>query len=100
MDEMIKIINKYPNGTYLLLQWEKEGISLEGIIDTMYESNNGLDEEEKGYLEYYACAFEVYKINHKPSSYMVKPGDLIELSILNKPSIIKLKDGTIIWSEK
>lgn len=33
MDEMIKIINKYPNGTYLLLQWEKEAISLEGIID-------------------------------------------------------------------
>lgn len=100
MDEMLKVLNKYPNGTYLILHWEKEEISLEGIIDTMYESNNGLDEDEDGYLEFYACAFKIYKIIQKPSDYAVKANELIEISILNKPSIIKLKDGMVIWNEK
>lgn len=46
MDEMMREINKYPNGTYLKLEWEDRQLVLEGIIDTIYETDNRLDEED------------------------------------------------------
>lgn len=48
MDEMMKVISKYANGTYLKVEWENGQLVLKGKIDTIYESNNGLEEEDDG----------------------------------------------------
>lgn len=48
MDEMIQKVSAYPNGTYLKIIWSFGKDELEGIIDTVYETNNGLNEDEDG----------------------------------------------------
>lgn len=100
MDEMMKAINKHSNGTFLKVEWENGQLILEGKIDTIYESNNGLEEEEEGYKEFYACAFNVEKIisNSKDKEY--QNGDLVEISIENEPTLIALNDGSIIWRKE
>lgn len=62
MDEMIQKINAYPNGTFLKIIWDYGKIVVEGVIDTIYETDNGLEEEEDGYQEFYVCAFMVKKV--------------------------------------
>ena len=65
MDEMMREISKYPNGTYLKLECEDGQLVLEGIIDTIYETDNRLDEEDIRYREFYACAVKIKKIIQK-----------------------------------
>lgn len=97
MDEMMKQISKYPNGTHLRVEWQYGQLVLEGTIDTIYESDNGLEEE--GYKEFYACAFRIEKIlnNHINKSFLLN--SLIEISIENEPTVITLKDGCILWKK-
>ncbi len=49
---MVREISKYPNGTYLKIEWENSQLVLEGIIDTIYETDNGLEEDDAGYMEF------------------------------------------------
>lgn len=99
MDEMMEQISKYPNGTHLKVEWQYGQLVLEGKIDTIYESDNGLEEEEDGYKEFYACAFRIEKIlnNHINKSFI--PNSLIEISIENEPTVITLKDGCVLWKK-
>lgn len=99
MDEMMKEINKYANGTYMKVEWENDQLVLIGKINTIYETNNGLEEEDDGYKEFYACAFNIEKIvnNLKGREYHI--GDLIEISVENEPTLITLDDGSIIWKK-
>lgn len=99
MDEMMQEICKYSNGTYLIVEWEYGRVVLEGIIDTIYESNNGLDEEDNNYKEFYACAFKIKKICKNSSSKIYGVDNLIELSIENQPTLIALADSSIIWKK-
>ncbi len=99
MDSMMKEIVKLPNGTFLNVLWNNERLLIYGKIVTVYESCNCLEEDNPNYLEYYACAIEIIKIKSKPDSFNKKVGDLLEISIENQPSIISLKDGTIIWKK-
>ncbi len=97
MDELIKAISQYPNGTNLIVEWENE-LELKVRIDTIYESTNGLDDEEEGYKEFYACAVEVLSIlKNQSSNYGISEGRLMEISMENSPKSIKLEDGTSIW---
>lgn len=97
MDEMMKAISKYANGTWLKVEWENGQLILEGIIDTIYESNNGLEEEDEGYKEFYACAFNVEKVINNSKDKECQKGALIEISIENEPTLIVLNDGSVIW---
>lgn len=114
-DVMMENISTYPNGTYLKLKWKERSLILEGEIDTIYESENEFDEDDDNYLEYLACAFRIKKIlkkskNKKDNWIEVsvlkledkdyKINDLIEISILNQPSLIALEDGKIIWQKE
>lgn len=99
MDEMIQKISVYPNGTYLKVIWPY-GEEIEGIIDTIYETNNGLDEDEDGYEEFYACALKVKKIIRNLKENKTNVNQLIEISQKNQPIRIILKDGGIIWEEQ
>lgn len=97
MDEMMKAINKYANGTYLKVEWENGQLVLEGRIDTIYETNNGFEEEDDGYKEFYACAFSVENIVSNSKEKECHIGGLIEISIENEPTLIALDNGSIIW---
>lgn len=99
MDEMMKQISKYPNGTYLRVEWQHGQLVLEGKIDTIYESDNGLEEEEDGYKEFYACAFRIEKILNNNINKRFILNSLIEISIENEPTVITLKDGCILWKK-
>lgn len=94
VDNMIKIISSFPNGTFLKIVWNNN-IVLNGIIDTVYETDNGL--EFSDYKEYYAFAFKINIILSKPKDCKIQEGQLIEISTENEPSLIFLEDGTIIW---
>ncbi len=98
MDEMMKVISKYSNGTYLRVEWDNGQLVLEGKIDTIYESNNGLEEEDDGYKEFYACAFSVENILNDLKDKGCRIAGLVEISMENEPTLIALEDGTIIWS--
>ena len=100
MDLMMKKIVKYPNGTDLTVFWHNRNLILKGKIDTVYESNNCLDEDDPNYKEFYACTFEIVKIIKKPIDFEKREGDLVEISIDNQPSLISLLDGTVVWKEK
>ena len=96
MDEMMKIIGRYPNGTFFKVSWGLREIIIEGVLDTIYETDNGLEGDE-GYQEYFACAFRINKIVQNLDSLDLKQGQLIEISKYNSPSSIELEDGTVIW---
>jgi hypothetical protein len=97
MDEMIEKISRYPNGTFLRISWEGGNLIIEGEIDTVYETDNGLEEDEDKYLEFYACTVTVKKIINNSIDKFVNIDDLVEVSIENPPTSIELGDGTLIW---
>lgn len=97
MDELIKSVSLYPNGTYLRLYFENNTVIIEGEIDTIYETNNGLEEDEEGYKEFFACAILVKKVVRNLISADISVGSLYEISIENKPICIELADKTILW---
>lgn len=99
MDELMKKINVYPNGTYLKVEWEHGLLILEGKIDTFFETNNGLDNDDVGYKEFYSCLIRIEKIIENSLDDYYKEGGLAEISIEFQPTLIELKDGTIIWQE-
>ena len=99
MDEMMKQISKYSNGTYLKVEWEQGKLVIEGRIDTIYESDNGLDEDDNRYKEFYACAFRIDKIIKNLINKDVKLNSLTEISVENEPVRITLQNGTVIWEK-
>ncbi len=99
MDEMMREISKYPNGTYLKLECEDGQLVLEGIIDTIYETDNRLDEKDIRYREFYACAVKIKKIIQNLKDKDCNINDLIEISVENQPALITLYDGSIVWKK-
>ena len=100
MDKLIKSLNKYPNGTLLIIEWINGCIML-GEIDTIYETNNELEPENENYQEFYACLLYVKDIfsNSNEMNYF-SIGDFIEISMQNPPSKIMLEDRGVVWEYK
>lgn len=96
MDEMMRAISRYPNGTVLKVSWQFGRIVVEGLIDTIYETDNG-SEGTEDYREYFACAFKIQKIIQNLGDVDLEQGQLIEISKYNEPTSIELEDRTIIW---
>lgn len=97
MNEMIKAISQYPNGTYVKLEWTHEGLILGGVIDTIYETDNGKLEGTSAYREYVACAFRVKQVLQNSGNSVYPVGSLLEISEETAPTIISLEDETVIW---
>ena len=98
MDELIKAIDKYENGTKLIYEFEDEGKIL-GETDTIYESDNGLDLDEEGYEEYYVAVVKVISIlQHSDVAKDIKVNSLIEIFYKYPISGIELEDGSLICS--
>ena len=99
MDTLLRAIAHYPNGTELIIEWEN-GCTVLGDIDTIYETDNELDLDDKNYQEFYACLFHVTNIlGHSNEKEHFSIGDSIEVSMQNPPLTVCLKDKTIIWEK-
>ena len=99
MDDMIKKISAYPNGSYLRLIWDYKKTIVERVLDTIYETDNGLDENDKGYQEFYACVIKIKKVVRNLDGKELDINQLIEISRETQPTSIELKDGTIVWEK-
>lgn len=99
MDEMLKAISHFPNGTYLKLEWINANVILGGIIDTIYQTDNGKPENTSTFREYYACAFRIKDIIQNMSSIQYSINSLMEVSMEAPPSKITLQNDVIVWRE-
>lgn len=99
MDNFIESISNFPNGTILFIEL-LNGLKIKGELDTIYETDNGLEMDDLDYQEYYACTVEIQTILYCPSNLvnLFKMGSLIEVSIRDEPLSVSLVDRTLIWS--
>lgn len=92
MKNLFEDISKEPHKMYRL-EYE-DGSILEVKQDTCYETDNGMEEDEEEYQEYYACAMKIISIiRNVELSQDFKEGMLIELNYLNYPKSITDVDG-------
>ena len=97
MDEMMKALSQFKNGTYLKLRWQERGGWIGGTIDTIYETCN--DSEEADYNdEYYACAFRVIDIFDNSRDIQFHKNELVEISKYNSPDLITRENGDIVYN--
>ena len=105
-DSLIKVLKKNKDSE-LIIQWDN-GLKVIGEADTLFETDNGLDDDNVNYIEYYAVAFQVNEILMKPinkedSLYkwlIEKKGKLIEVSLyVDPPSAIYLTNGQCVWRD-
>ncbi|MGG4220363.1 hypothetical protein ABEW32_19325 [Paenibacillus jamilae] len=106
-DSLIKAIISVPKEE-LTIHWNS-GLKIIGTRDTIYETNNGLDEDDNGFIEYDAAVVEVKKIISKPITdegsiykWLQKgKSSFIEISLHDDPpSMITSSDGSIIWKNE
>jgi hypothetical protein len=99
LDNLIKRLSSFPNGTVLFIDF-LNGLSIKGKLDTIYETDNGLEMDEEGYLEYYACSIKIEKIinQSKKIDEHIKEGNFIEISKYSELLRVYLEDGTVIWA--
>lgn len=95
MDELMYQIDKYPNGAKLTVHYS-DGTVLYGYLDTIYETDNGLDDDDPNYQEYYACTFLVEKVI-KTGQRDYQENDLIEISRFNEPCLILDANDNVVW---
>jgi len=99
MDTLLRAISQYPNGTDLIVEW-KDGCTVLGDIDTIYESDNELESDDEAYQEFHVCLLHVNDIiGHTNEKEHFSKGDFIEISMQKPPSRVRLKDKTIIWEQ-
>lgn len=98
MNDLIMALNEYPNGTEVIIEWQS-GVSLIGEIDTIFETDNGLELEDESYEEYYSCLIRIISIeNDSKNELAIGVGELLEVSEKNAPLKVKLKEkGDVIY---
>lgn len=98
MDSLIQKVSGYPSGTVLVIEW-MNGRKVKGWLDTIFETDNGLELDEDGYEEYFALLVKIQSILQEPLQQNEKyaAGSLIEVSARDNLSKISLEDGTVVW---
>ena len=96
LDKMLKAIMHLPMKTGLIVTM-KNGETITGIIDTLYEDDNDLDFGSEGYEEFYSCVSEVTEVS-RVSNTVYQPGQLTEINCKCPIEQVQLFDGTVIWN--
>ena len=106
-NSLIKTLDEN-GGKELILEW-KNGLKIIGKPDTLYESDNGLEDDDVNYTEYYAVVFRVIEVlihpthpTHNESSVYdwISTGksSLVEISLYkDPPSAVYLADKQKLW---
>ena len=103
MKKFISIMSMVTKRKNIIFHWNND-LVLRGDIDTFFETDNGLEMDEEGYLEYYAMIVRITKVIRDSKILKdvnlcnSKEGILIELSELNQPTKVVLENGEVVWS--
>ena len=93
-----KFLTQFPNGTKFYFYFN-DGVELLCKLDTLYETDNGLEMGDPLYEEYYAAAIEIIEVINDNEMNMFKAGQFKEFSNKKSPEIIKNLNGQVIWSK-
>lgn len=93
MENLFLSIND--NATQIYILTYSDGDIIEAQVDTCYETDNGLDDDDPDYEEYQACAMKIVKII-VDKTQKLKEGSLIEINYHNYPQHIKDLQGNIL----
>lgn len=98
---MTSVINRLPDRTKMVMEWF-DGRKIMCELVSLYETDNGLEMDEEGYLEYYAAAFKVLSILFMPenmySEFRTDQG--LELWEWNAPDKVMLENGEVIFKKE
>lgn len=95
MDKLIQTLNKLPNGSEITIIWTDIAKIL-AEIDTIYETDNGLEPTDIKYREFYSCLVLVKEILFCSTDSQIREGDYIDITEQNSPSKIIYR-GKQIW---
>ena len=103
-NSLIQTLDEYGKSE-LIIAWNN-GLKVIGKSDTLFETDNGLEDDDTNYAQYHAVAFYVIDILARPvnqgsSIYdwlMQRKSPLIEISLYEDiPNKIALTNGQILW---
>lgn len=93
MENLFLSINDNATQTYILTY--SDGDIIEAQVDTCYETDNGLDDDDPNYEEYHACAMKIIK-KIVDKTQKLKEGNLIEINYHNYPQQMKDSQGNTV----
>ena len=93
LENLFLSINDNANPIYILTY--SDGDIIEAQVDTCYETDNGLDDDDPDYEEYHACAMKIVKVI-VDKTQKFKEESLIEINYHNYPQRIEDLQGNIL----
>ena len=88
MEPLFEMVNNSSTKNYKITL-EDETV-LHAIFDTCYESDNGLEEGEEGYEEFFACLFLIQEVAFVKEEYkgVYRENEFLEITHHNYPKEI------------